>query len=50
MANTASAMAINTMALRALVRNAILTDMAPTWANAVAKDGVWRLNGNFLLD
>jgi hypothetical protein len=29
-------MAISTMAFRALVRNAILTDMAPTWAKAAA--------------
>lgn len=36
MANPATAMAISTMALRALVRNAILTDMAPTWAKAAA--------------
>ena len=36
MANTASAIAISTMALMALVRKAILTDMAPTWAKAAA--------------
>ena len=36
MANTASAMAIRNIALRALVRIAILTDMAPTWAKAAA--------------
>ena len=46
MVYTASAMAISTMAFRALVRNAILTDMAPTWAKAAATDAAARNGRN----